>query len=151
MGDGNGRLRNAIIALVGCLAFALLHLLFVLAWQRFFTASAWPGYEETTQSGLVEPWFVNTPRSLWLTRITFFVLAFITARTVRDRPGTAALALWVGAAAAVAATWFTTKSHSAEWGWLGSMLYPFRVLLPIALGASGAMLLRRMSRGRAAT
>jgi hypothetical protein len=134
--------RNVAIVLAGGLVFLTLHLIFILTWDRFFTTSSWPGYEASANGGLIEPWFVNTPASLWFTRATLFVMAFSITLFAGARPGSAALAFFTGAAAGCAAMWATTRAHAVEWGWLGFIIYPLRLLLPVVIGAVLAAIIR---------
>lgn len=135
--------RDPLVAVLALAVFLALHVVFRLAWTGFFSALPWPGYEESTRLGLVEPWFVNSPRSLWLTRVTFFCLAFTVVFVSRRARWRAVAAVWIGASAGIVATWATTATRSIDWGWLGFVLYPFRVLLPIVLGGAIAGLVRR--------
>jgi len=136
--------RGLATLLTGTLVFLLLHLVFVFGWSRFFLAAPWPGYEESARRGLLEPWFINTPRSLWLTRTAFFTLAFVNAVARGRHRWPAALLLWTGAAAGVVATYATTSMPALPSGGLGYILYPFRLLLPIVLGTALGELLRRI-------
>jgi hypothetical protein len=140
------RRRNLTIALIGLLATLMLYLLFRAAWDTFFGVVPWPGYEESARLGLIEPWFINSPRSLWFTRATFFILAFATAMVCHDHRWSAAASLWIGAAIGIAATYATTTNRLLDWGWLGYAVYPFRVLLPVLLGTVIAELLVRVRR-----
>jgi hypothetical protein len=137
-----GRARYVAIVLAGGLTFLMLHLFFMLTWSRFFMPSPWPGYEATAVAGLIEPWFVNTPASLWLTRVTLFLLAFAITLFAAGRPGMVVPGFFTGAAAACASLWATTRAHTVEWGWLGFFIYPFRLLLPIVIGAALAEIIR---------
>ncbi len=104
----------------------------------------WPGYEAATATGIVEPWFVHTPRSLWLTRITFAALALVVVgRTEHHRLG-AATALWTGAAAGIAFVYATTSMRHLAGGWLGFVFYPLRLVLPILTGALAATVISRL-------
>jgi hypothetical protein len=141
------RWRIAAIALAGALAFFCLHLLFLFSWD-WFIASPWPGYAASTRAGFIEPWFVHSPRSLWLTRAVFFAVAFAIAVALRDRFIAAAFAFWIGAGIAVAVAWATTRAHTIAWGALGYLFYPFRLLLPVALGTLAGRIVRRFA-GRA--
>ncbi len=136
--------RGLATLLVGTLTFLVLHLIFVFAWSRFFLAAPWPGYEESARRGLLEPWFINTPRSLWLTRAAFAVLAFVFAFARRRRRWPGALLLWTGAAVGVIAVYATTSMPTLPSGGLGYIIYPFRLLLPIVLGTALGELLRRI-------
>jgi hypothetical protein len=130
---GAGRL-TALLG--GFLTFAGLHVLFVLAWDRFFAGSPWPGYEASARLGLVEPWFVNSPRSLWLTRAAFFAAAFSVGIGRRSGRWPRAALLWAGGAAALVATYATTSMPALPAGELGFLLYPLRLFLPIVLGTA---------------
>jgi hypothetical protein len=92
---------------------------------------------------MVEPWFVHTPRSLWLTRSVFFLLALALALSAGRARWPAATALWAGAGMAVIFTWAMTTTRTMEYGWLGFAFYPFRLFLPILLGTALGELLRR--------
>jgi len=131
-------------ALVGLSAMLGLHALLIIGWSNFFANPPWPGYEESARMGMVEPWFVNSPRSLWLTRIVFFVLAFAVVSTVRRQRVARALSLWVGAAAGVALTWATTVSRSFEGGAAGFVFYPLRIGFPILIGTLAALIVHRI-------
>lgn len=85
-----------VIAVVGAVAFLMLDLHFVTAWEELYVTAVWPGLQETARGGLVEPWFGSTPMSLRLTQGTLFVLATIVALMRSDDAGKAGLALWVG-------------------------------------------------------
>jgi hypothetical protein len=131
-----------VIGLAGLLAFLLLHLFFILRWS-WFTASSWPGYEAATARGLIEPWFVHTPRSFWLTRAVFVGMAALIAFVRRSSRLAAALALWLGSGMGVVFTYSTTSMPSLEWGYLGYLMYPVRIGLPVLIGtAMGALLVR---------
>lgn len=137
------RTAAGLAFLAGLAAFLLLHLLFRLCWDSLFALAPWPGYEESMRRGLVEPWFVHTPRSLWLTRVVFFALALGIALARTHARWSTALGLWLGAAAGIVFTYATTSVRTLEWGWLGFVLYPFRVVLPILLGTGLGELARR--------
>lgn len=130
----------------GLLVFLLLHLLFVLRWS-WFSAVPWSGYEAATARGIVEPWFVHTPRSLWLVRAVLFGVALLFSLRRTNGWLLNALALWLGAAAGVAFAYATTSLPALEWGSLGYLLYPMRVMLPVLAGALvGAILSRSFRR-----
>lgn len=135
--------RGVRTAVLGFVVFGALHLLFIAAWTDFFVLQPWPGYEESARLGLIEPWFVHSPRSLWLTRFSFFGVAFGVAFTRRHARWAGAAALWIGASAAIVAAWSMTSTRTLEGGGLGFAVYPFRVLLPIVLGTAIAELTRR--------
>ncbi len=122
-----------IPGLTGLLAFLLLHLLFLSTWSDLFAVRPWPGYEAATASGIVEPWFVHSPRSLWLTRGVYLALGLVVAQRAGNRPP-ALLALWTGAAAGTIFVWATTTMRAMSWGWLGFVLYPLRLLAPVLAG-----------------
>ena len=122
--------------LTGLLTFLVLHLLFVSAWDRHFAAAPWPGYEESARRGLIEPWFINSPRSLWLTRAAFFMVALVAALGRRAKRWPHAALLWAGGSAGVLATYATTRMPSLPGGALGFVFYPFRILLPVILGTA---------------
>jgi len=130
---GAGRLA-ALLA--GFLTFVGLHVLFVLTWDRVFARSPWPGYEASARLGLVEPWFVNSPRSLWLTRAAFFAAAFIIGFGRRSGRWPRATLLWAGGAAALVAMYATTSMPALPAGELGFLLYPLRLFLPVVLGTA---------------
>ena len=134
--------RGLAALLTGTLAFLLLHLFLEATWQRLFLVAPWPDYEQSARLGLIEPWFVNTPRSLWLTRITFFLLALGSALVLRRGRWSAAFLLWAGAAIGVIAMYASTSMPALPSGRVGYVIYPFRVLLPILLGTAAAALLR---------
>lgn len=131
---------------LGLSAVVGLHALFILGWDGFFSRSSWPGYEYSMQAGMVEPWFVNTPRSLWLTRVVLFALAFVVIVPIRHGRLARTSALWLGAAAATAILWFTTMSRTFEGGAAGFIFYPIRIGLPILAGSLAAGVLHRLSR-----
>lgn len=135
--------------LSGLLVFLLLHLLFVVNWP-WFMAVPWPGYELATARGLVEPWFVHTPRSLWVTRAAFFILAMVTVLLRTGARSANALAIWLGAATGVALSYARTSLPSLEWGWLGFLLYPLRLVLPVLLGAAAGIVGARVRARRVA-
>jgi hypothetical protein len=138
-----------VSGLCGLLVFLLLHLLFVVNWP-WFMAVPWPGYEVATARGIVEPWFVHTPRSLWLTRTAFFIVAMVTV-LLRDGAQSAnAFAIWLGAGTGVALAFATTSLPSLEWGWLGFVLYPLRLVLPVLLGAAAGVVGARVRARRVA-
>jgi hypothetical protein len=146
----NRAARGLATLLAGMLTFLFLHLVFVFAWSRFFLVAPWPHYEESARLGLLEPWFINTPRSLWLARAAFFALAFVLALVRRRGRWPAALLLWTGAATGVIATYATTSMPAMPAGKLGYLVYPLRLLLPVVLGtALGELLHRIRNRGRA--
>ena len=132
----SGQWRNGAIVLAGGLTFLTLHLIFVLTWSRFLDTTSWPGYEASAAAGLIEPWFVNTPASLWVTRCTLFAMAFAITFFTLGSTGSAAMAFFAGLAGACAAMWATTRAHTVESGWLGFIIYPFRLLLPVVFGAA---------------
>lgn len=145
------RTDEALVPLLtGLLAFLLLHLFFGWTWGRLFAVAPWPGYEESARLGLLEPWFINTPRSFWLTRFTFFGIAFGFGYDTRPRRWPRVAWLWAGAAIGVAAVYATTRMPSMPAGALGFAMYPFRLLLPVVLGAALGELARRTVRARAA-
>lgn len=131
--------------LSGLLAFLLLHLLFVLHWQ-WFAAAPWPGYEAATARGIVEPWFVHTPRSLWLTRAVLFLIAATFAFARSSSTLATAISIWLGAGIATVITYGTTLLPSLPWGWLGFLIYPLRLALPILLGTVAGALVGRFQR-----
>ncbi len=131
-----------MIGLAGLLAFLLLHLVLVWRWS-WFAAAPWPGYEQATARGLVEPWFVHTPRSLWLTRATLFLLSAGIALEWQGSRIEAMLALWLGAALGVVFCYATTSLPSLEWGILGYFLYPLRIGLPVLIGSAAGSLFAR--------
>lgn len=122
--------------LAGLLTVSALHLFFIWTWGRLFIVAPWPGYEDSARLGLIEPWFVNSPRSLWLTRTVLFFLALGFALGGRRGRWPRALLLWAGAALAVIVTYATTRMPAMPAGGLGYVLYPFRVLLPILIGTA---------------
>lgn len=134
--------------LTGLLTFFCLHLLFIVTWDRFFLAAPWPGYEESARLGLVEPWFVNSPRSLWVTRTVFFLVAFAFALGRRPGRWPRATLLWAGAAIALIVTYGTSRMPSLPVGGWGFFIYPFRLLLPIVLGTAIGEFGRRVLVGR---
>lgn len=136
------RLSLLVSGLSGLLAFLLLHLLFVLHWQ-WFAAAPWPGYEAATARGIVEPWFVHTPRSLWLTRGVLFLIAATFALARPSSRMATAISIWLGAGIAALITYATTSLPSLPWGWLGFAIYPLRLALPVLLGAVAGALLAR--------
>jgi hypothetical protein len=135
----------AAFAIAGFAVMIGLHALFVIGWDRFFAVAPWPGYEESTRLGMVEPWFVNTPRSLWITRAVLFGVAFGVVLPVWSRRLHRVLALWIGAAAAVAITWVTTTARTFEGGVAGFVYYPLRVGLPLLVGAVVALVVQRVA------
>jgi hypothetical protein len=145
----NRAARGLVTFMAGTLTFLVLHLTFVLAWRRLFLPAPWSGYEESARRGLIEPWFINTPRSLWLTRVAFFALAFVIAFARRRGRWPAALLLWAGAGVAVIATYATTSMPALPSGELGYIIYPFRLLLPVVFGTALAELLLRIRSGTA--
>ena len=128
--------RGIATVFAGALTFLALHLFFLLTWSRLFLVAPWPGYEESARVGLIEAWFVNTPRSLWLTRITFFGLALVSATVRRSGRWQGALLIGLGAASGVIGTYATTSMPAMPSGGLGYVIYPFRLLLPIVLGTA---------------
>jgi len=132
-----------VSGLSGLLVFLLLHLLFVVNWP-WFMAVPWPNYEAATARGIVEPWFVHTPRSLWVTRAAFFILAMVTVLLREGARSANAFAIWLGAGTGVALTYPTTSLPSLEWGWLGFPLYPLRLVLPVVLGAAAGVVSARV-------
>ncbi|MGD8278870.1 MAG: hypothetical protein PVH00_12615 [Gemmatimonadota bacterium] len=147
----NRTARGFAALLAGTLMFLLLHLCFVTTWARLFLTAPWPRYEESARLGLIEPWFMNSPRSLWLTRIAFLLLAFAFAVARGRGRWPFAFLIWAGAAIGVATTYATTSMPAMPHGALGYVLYPFRLALPILLGTGlGALLRRTPDRVRAA-
>lgn len=140
--------RSAAFALPGFAAFVGLHALFVVGWEFLFARPPWPGYEESARMGMIEPWFVNSPRALWLTRIVLFGLALGIVLPVRTRRLARTAAFWAGAAIAVAVAWATTTSSSLEGGTGGYFFYPLRIGFPIVAGAVTAVLIQRLRRTR---
>jgi len=140
----NRAARGLAASLAGTLAFLLLHLFLEATWQRLFLIAPWPGYEQSARLGLIEPWFVSTPRSLWLTRIAFFLLALGGALVLRRGRWTVAFLFWTGAALGVIAMYATTSMPDMPAGRLGYIIYPLRVLPPILLGTAAGALLRGM-------
>lgn len=137
-------------ALTGLLAFLSLHLFFTWTWDRLFASAPWPGYEESARLGLIEPWFVNSPRSLWITRAVFFAAASGLAARPRTHRWPNAALLWAGAAVAAVAVYATTSMPSLPAGTLGYIFYPFRLLLPVVLGTALGELGGRALRSRRA-
>lgn len=129
--------------LTGLLTFFGLHLIFVATWDRFFLVAPWPGYEESARLGLIEPWFVNSPRSLWLTRTVFFLVALVFALGRRPGHWPRAALLWAGAAIALMVTYAASRMPSMPAGGWGFVIYPFRLLLPVVLGTTVGELSRR--------
>lgn len=144
MRSGESRTHPAAFAALGLSAIIGLHALFILGWNGFFARVPWPGYEYSMRSGMVEPWFVNTPRSLWLTRIAFFAIAFGAILPIRNGRVARTLALWIGAAAGVAVLWRTTIMRTLEGGPAGYFFYPIRIGIPILAGALAAIVARRI-------
>jgi hypothetical protein len=138
-------------ALTGLFVFLSLHLFFRWTWDRLFASAPWPGYEESARLGLVEPWFVNSPRSLWITRTVLFAVACGSAFWRRSGRWPNAALLWAGAAAAAIAVYATTTMPSLPAGALGYVIYPFRLLLPVVLGTALGELAARAVRSRRAT
>lgn len=141
----------AAFILPGFAATVGLHALFVTGWDALFARPPWSGYEDSARLGMIEPWFVHSPRALWLTRAVLFVLAFGIVLSVRKRRTARTVALWTGAAAGVALTWAATMSSTIEGGAAGFVFYPLRVALPIGAGALSAALAQRLFRGGDAT
>jgi hypothetical protein len=139
----------AAFVAAGLSAMIGLHALFLIGWLRVFANPPWPGYEESTRLGMVEPWFVNSPRSLWLTRIVFFGLSLAVVLPVRRQRVMRALALWAGAAVGVAITWATTTARTFEGGTAGFVYYPLRIGFPILAGAVAAAVVQRVMARRA--
>lgn len=137
-----------VSGLGGLLAFLLLHFLFVLNWS-WFAAAPWPGYEAAMARGIVEPWFVHTPRSLWLTRAAIFLLAMTAALLRMHSTIATAFAIWLGAGIGIVFAYTTTSLPALEWGWLGFLLYPLRIVLPVLLGTVTGVVLTRMRERRA--
>jgi hypothetical protein len=142
------RADRVVSALTGLLTFLSLHLLFVGTWGRVFAAAPWPGYEESARLGLIEPWFVNSPRSLWLTRAVYFLVAagFAAGRRAHRWPNAALL--WAGGASGAILVYATTNMPSLPAGALGYVIYPFRLLLPVVLGTALGELAGRTVRSR---
>lgn len=128
--------------LSGLLAFLLLHLLFVLHWP-WFAAAPWAGYEAATARGIVEPWFVHTPRSLWLTRGALFLIAASFGFAGGSSRLAIAISIWIGAGIAAGVSYATTSLPSLPWGGLGFVIYPLRLVLPVLLGTVAGVQLRR--------
>ena len=143
------RVPPSLAVLTGTAVFLALHLLFVLDWDGF-ASPPWPGYDENVRRGLLEPWFVHAPRSLWLTRLVFFAVALGFAFAANRRRWLAGAMLWLGAAIAIAGTWATTTARTLDWGWLGYFIYPFRIVLPILIGTAMGDLARRTLAARRA-
>ena len=137
------RAAAGLAVLAGLATFLLLHLFFFLAWDAVFVAHPWPGYETAMQSGTIEPWFVHSPVSLWLTRTVLFALPLAMALAARRARWATALAFWAGTASGIVLTYATTTIRTLPWGWLGYVLYPFRALIPIVLGTALGELARR--------
>jgi hypothetical protein len=137
------RAAAGLAALAGLATFLLIHLFLYVAWDSVFAAHPWPGYEQAMRSGTIEPWFVHTPASLWLTRAALFAIAFGIALAQKRGRWMTASAFWLGTGAGVALTYATTAIRSLPWGWLGFLLYPFRTLIPILLGTALGELARR--------
>ena len=133
----------ALAGLAGLATLLLLHLFFTLSWDALFAPRPWPGYETAMRAGTIEPWFVHSPASLWLTRAVVFAAALTIALLGRRARWWNALAFWGGSAAGIMLTYATTTVRSLPWGWLGFVLYPFRVLIPIVLGTALGELARR--------
>lgn len=133
----------AAFALPGFAATVGLHALFVTGWDTFFSRPPWPGYEDSLRFGMVEPWFVHSPRALWLTRLVLFALAFGVVLSIRQRRAARAFALCIGAAAGTMLTWATTVSSTIDGGAAGFVFYPIRVALPIVAGALAAAFAQR--------
>jgi hypothetical protein len=135
--------RIAIFGVLGAVTFVLLHLFMVATWRTLFAVAPWPGYEGATRAGIVSPWFINSPRSLWLARATIFLVAFLLAALRRTPPWRAALVFWLGIAIAVAAMYATTVLPSLPNGWIGYFVYPFRTLLPVLVATVAGDMVRR--------
>jgi hypothetical protein len=137
------RAAAGLALLAGLALFLLLHLFFFLAWDAVFAPRPWPGYEDAMRSGTIEPWFVHSPASLWLTRAVVFAAALAIALASHRARWSNALAFWAGTAGGVVVTYATTTVRSLPWGWLGFVLYPLRVLIPVVLGTALGELARR--------
>jgi len=82
----------------------------------------------TARDWVIEPWFVNTPRSLWLTRTVFFAIAAASRQGAMCDTGRTPSCSGRRRDRAVA-TYATTSMPALTGGALGYVLYPFRLLL----------------------
>jgi hypothetical protein len=135
--------RIAIFGILGAGTFVLLHVFMVATWRTLFAVAPWPGYEGAARAGIVSPWFINSPRSLWLARATIFSVAFLLAALRRSPPWRVALVFWLGVAIAVAAMYATTALPDLPNGWIGYLVYPFRTLLPVLVATVAGDVVRR--------
>jgi hypothetical protein len=86
-----------IVAVVlGALTFGFLHLHFVTSWQELYVNAPWPGFEQAARRGIIQPWFTNSPRSLRVTEVVLFGLAFLVGLIRGAQPWVTSLALWLG-------------------------------------------------------
>lgn len=85
-----------VVVLIGSFAFLFAHIHFVQTWDALYAVEPWPGFEAAARRGLIDPWFGNSPRSLWITQEVLFALAAVIALLRRERMWTAGLVFWLG-------------------------------------------------------
>lgn len=85
-----------LVVVLGAVAFIMLHIHFITAWEALYVTAPWPGLEAAAREGLVDPWFGSTPRSLRVSQVVLFGLAGVLG-VMRSKEGMkTALALWLG-------------------------------------------------------
>lgn len=85
-----------VLVVMGALVFMLLDLHFTTAWESLYAPEPWAGMEQAARTGVLEPWFGSTPRSLRVTQTVLGGLAFVVGLVRTDDPWNAGMALWIG-------------------------------------------------------
>lgn len=87
---------TVVLVVLGAMTFLLLHLHFVTVWDQLYAVEPWTGLENAARTGLLEPWFGSTPRSLRVTQTVLGVVALIVGLLRTAGPWRAGLSLWIG-------------------------------------------------------
>lgn len=141
------------VLLIGSFVFLFAHVHFAQTWETLYVVEPWPGFEESARRGLIDPWFGNSPRSLWVTQEVLFALAIVIGLMRSERVWTAGLVFWLGVMLPLI-PFLLFRSLRSDAGFLATsplvesglwstaiLLEAGRTALPIALGLVCARIL----------
>lgn len=149
---------TVVLVVLGAITFLLLHLHFVTVWDQLYAVQPWAGLEKAARTGLLEPWFGSTPRSLRVSQAVLGVVALVVGLLRTDDPWRAGLSLWIGVLIVLLPV-LTGRTFLSETGllvvapmsgepltWLAIPLEMVRVGLPVFVGIAASRMLYLLRR-----